>query len=307
LGREESAIDDGKESARFGAAPYDGLSRCAEVETSFRRTRLIPEAATAACDGAAHAVAVHFQRDAAALTRRAGKSGFAWAKLRLTGLQGWLEEMVYYNSDFGRSRRARDRAMAALFQGIRALRYPKAKVALWAHNRHITRDPAAVAFGVNMGAILAAELRGRYAIVGLVSHEASIDWPGAGCGPVDPPPSPGSVETILHDLGEDTLLVDLRFPGTRDPHLAPGRLYELNDTLLVPATAFDLLVFLDRSPKMTPLAWPPCSWRAARPARGSIANVLVREDRPWRGVRITRWTQARSTTARGAAVVRQSQ
>ena len=54
------------------------------------------------------------------------------------------------------------------------------------------------------------------------------------------------------------MLVDLRFPGARDPLLAPGQLYELNDTVMVPARAFDFLVFLDRSHKMAPLAWPSC-------------------------------------------------
>lgn len=239
-----------------GAAPYDGLSRCAEVQSTFVGSSSVPADATPACEGAVQAVASHFQRDAAALTRRAGKTTFAWAKLRLAGLQAWLEEMIYYRSDINRAGTARDRGMATLFQGIRALRFPKAKVALWAHNAHIARDPTAFGF-TNMGSFLAAELGGKYSVVGLVSHEANIDWRGVGCGPSSLP-GPDSVEQILHDVGEETLLVDLRFPDAEDPLLVPGRIYELNRQRMVPAQAFDGLVFLDRSRKMAPLAWPSC-------------------------------------------------
>ncbi len=47
--------------------------------------------------------------------------------------------------------------MATLLLGIRKLRYPKAKVAVWAHNGHITRDPSAYDL-TTMGSFLHAEL-----------------------------------------------------------------------------------------------------------------------------------------------------
>lgn len=179
-------------------------------------------------------------------------------KLRLAGLQSWLEEMVYYRSDFPRAYAARDRGMAALFQGIRTLRYSKAKVALWAHNGHITRDPAAYGL-TTMGSHLDAALGKKYVILGLTSWEVSIDWPSVGCGPQPLRPSPFQpVENILHGFGEDALLVDLRFPGTSEPLLAPGGLYNVGNASMVPARAFDALVYLDRSRKMTPVAWAPC-------------------------------------------------
>ena len=164
------------------AAPYDGLSRCAVVEGTFRLSRQTPAENTAACDGAARAVAARFARDAKPLTRQVGKTDLAWAKLRLAGLQAWLEEMIYFNSDFPRAYEARDRGMATLFAGIRALRLPKtAKVAVWAHNGHVTRDPNAFSL-TTMGSFLATSLRNKYVVLGLVSAEASVDWPGSAAG-----------------------------------------------------------------------------------------------------------------------------
>jgi erythromycin esterase len=238
------------------AEPWAGLERCFFVEGVFNFSLRVPEAEAAVCDASVQAVEGFFAANARTFGRGARKVEFEWAKLHLTGLRAWLEEMIYNNSDPQRSFAARDRGMASLLLGIRKLRYPKAKVAVWAHNAHITRDPEA--YGLpSMGSFLDAELPGKYAIIGLVSHAAAIDWPPVGCGPRDVP-GPGSVEELLHGLGEPALLVDLRFPGAATPLLEPGRSYELNNTEMVPARAFDVLLFLDRSHKMTPLQWRPC-------------------------------------------------
>jgi len=236
--------------------PYAGLERCRAAEAIFRPRGTVSEVEIAPCADSTDAVAAYFASHARTLPRLVGKVDFAWAKLRLAGLAAWVEEMRWYGRDFPRSFAARDRGMATLFQGIRALRHAKSKIALWAHNGHITQD--ANAYGLTtMGSFLAQELKGKYATVGLVSHRAAIDWPGVGCGAVEIP-GPGSVEEILHDLGEPALLVDLRFPGASEPPIAPGQVYELNSTPMVPARAFNALVFLDRSRKMTPVAWVPC-------------------------------------------------
>jgi erythromycin esterase len=237
-------------------APFDGLARCGAVEAAFRGTQVVPPEETAACNGAARAVADRFAHDAAALIRQVGKTDFTWATLRLTGLQAWIEEMVYFDSDFERSFAARDRGMAALFLGIRALRMPGAKVAVWAHDAHIAKDGSG--FGlVVMGSVLAGALGPRYATLGLVGHDVSIDWRGVGCGPV-PPPGAASVEELLHDLGEEALLVDLRFPGAAPPLLTPGATYEIVHASMVPLRAFNGLLYLEHSRAMAPLAWPPC-------------------------------------------------
>jgi erythromycin esterase-like protein len=238
------------------AEPWAGLERCGFVEGVFNFSLRVPEAEAAECDASVQAVEGLFVANARTFGRGARKVDFEWAKLRLAGLRAWLDEMIYNESDPQRSFAARDRGMAALLLGIRKLRYPKAKVAVWAHNGHITRDPEAYDL-TTMGSFLDAELPGKYAVIGLVSHAAAIDWPPIGCG-VHDVPGPGSVEELLHGLGEPALLVDLRFPGTSTPLLEPGRSYELNSTEMVPARAFDVLLFLDRSPKMTPLQWRPC-------------------------------------------------
>ena len=96
-------------------------------------------------------------------------------------------------------------------------------------------------------------------IVREAAWEVAIDWPAVGCGPQPLRPGPfPAVESLLHRFGEDALLVDLRFPGTSEPLLEPGGLYGVGEAPMVPARAFDGLVYLDRSRKMTPLAWASC-------------------------------------------------
>src|ERR1044072_9436697 len=123
-------------------------------------------------DAPVQAFADLFAANAKTFGRGPRKTDFEWAKLRLAGLRAWVDEMIYNNSDPGRSFAARDRGMATLLQGIRRLRYPKAKVAVWAHNGHITRDPEAFHW-TSMGACLAAERPGQHGMIVLVSHAAA--------------------------------------------------------------------------------------------------------------------------------------
>jgi hypothetical protein len=108
-----------------------------------------------------------------------------------------------------------------------------------------------------MGSYLARSLKKSYVNIALAAHEVDIDWPGIGCGSADPSPSGDSVEELLHALGEPTLLVDLAFPGTREPYIPPGE-RELGDYLVNPPQLYNGILYLEVSPKMTPLAWPSC-------------------------------------------------
>jgi erythromycin esterase-like protein len=144
--------------------------------------------------------------------------------------------------------------MAYAFGVLRALRFPKAKTIVWAHNFHLAKGT--ITRKQTMGSYLAASLGKSYADIALVAHEVDIDWLRIGCGPADPP-FPGSVEEILHALGEPALLVDLAFPGTQDPYIPPG-VRGLGYYFVNPAQLYNGVLYLDVSPKMTPLAWPSC-------------------------------------------------
>ena len=215
----------------------------------------VPAESYAQCTQALGEIDDHFRKNARTLQRQTSKTDFEVAKLRLVGLRAWEDESFYFNSNGIRSYSARDEGMAYALRTLRALRFPKVKVVVWAHNSHIARGilPAGER---PMGSHLAAALGSSYANFALTAHEVSIDWPGVGCGSVLRPGA-SSIEEPLHALGEEALLVDLRFPGTSDPYLPRGT-YLLGGRSLVPHDLYTGILYLERSPKMTPTAWRSC-------------------------------------------------
>jgi erythromycin esterase len=231
-----------------------GIQACDGVASLSDPGRVSAES-YARCTQALQEIEGHFQRNARTLQRQTSKADFEIAKLRLVGLRAWEDESFYYFSDGLRSYSARDAGMAYALQVLRNLRFPKVKVVVWAHNSHIARSvlPAGER---PMGSHLAAALGSSYVNLALTAHEVAIDWPGIGCGSVQVRTT-GSVEEPLHALGEEALLVDLRFPGTSDPYLPRGT-YFLGSRSLVPHDLYTGIVYLERSPKMTPLSWRSC-------------------------------------------------
>ncbi len=95
------------------------------------------------------------------------------------------------------------------------------------------------------------------------SHETWVDFSFFYCGP-DDPAGENAVERRLHELGEDYLLVDLDIPPGHAPFLAPGEVYELSHSPMVPNRHFDGIVYLDYSRPMAPLFLPSaCSEEGA--------------------------------------------
>jgi erythromycin esterase-like protein len=229
-----------------------GIRKCEGVEVDHLPAR-IPEADHQQCIEALDGVGELFAREAQSIVRQTSKADFEWAKIRQVGLRAWEFEIWYED---GRSYSARDEGMAYAFQAIRRLRFPKAKVAVWAHNSHISKAPRPGDNGIPMGMHLASALGKSYVNLGLAAHEVSIDWPGIGCGPVDL--LGNSIEQILHDLGQGDLLVDLDFPGGQPPLLSPGTFINLGNRRMVPRDHFDGLLYLEASPGMVPLRWAPC-------------------------------------------------
>ncbi|MDH3253987.1 MAG: erythromycin esterase family protein, partial [Acidobacteriota bacterium] len=165
-----------------------------------------------------------------------------WARIHVVGLRAWQLQSFYGDTDLNRSYEERDRGMAYIAQKIRELRFPEAKTALWAHNGHISMGGDYIPGVDTMGTFLKRDLGDAYEPIGLVSYQANIDWPGVGCGPLDPS-LPSSVEGRLREFGEEFLFVDLDFPGADEPLLDPGALFYLNRGRMVPRAEFRALVY----------------------------------------------------------------
>jgi erythromycin esterase-like protein len=242
---------------RIGLAEDDprilGINRCEGVVETFFPDPL-PEDRYQDCKAALAAVARLFEREAASIVRRTSKRDFGWAKVRQVGLDTFMDQLYYRETAPERAFDARDRGMAYIFQAIRNLRYPGAKTALWAHNHHLAKNSPEYFYSLILGTLLDRSLKkGSYVSIALIGREVSIDWPAFNyCGP-RPAPGNGAVEWLLHDLGEDFLLVDLD-----SPFLEEGKVYEFSDYPMVPRRQFDALVFLDVSPKFDPLDRPAC-------------------------------------------------
>lgn len=246
---------------RIGVGPDDpravGVRRCDGVGDP-RSAGSVSAEQHQQCLAGLQAVDELFRREARAIARQTSPWDFEWAKINLVALRAWEDEAYYYNSDRRRAVEARDAGMAYLFRAIRDLRYRNLRTAIWAHNFHIAED-AANSFWSNrtMGTPLREAFGDGYITFALIAQAAEIDWLGVGCGPTGFADR-GSVEGLLHGLGYEYLLVDLRFPGAQEPFLAPGSRYQLNGTAMVPRQQFDGLIYLERSRRMEPLAWSPC-------------------------------------------------
>lgn len=212
------------------------------------------------CTGALAAIDDDFTRRAAEIVRRTSKNDFAMARVHLAGLRAWEDETFYANHDATREVNARDAGMAYALLHLSAVRYPKAKVVVWAHNAHVgegntDRVNPGVAW---MGSHLAQALGANYFAVGFGAFDTEVDWPAIGaCGPVTFFGGPGSAEEILHSLGQGDLLVAVDQPGVV-PQVLQATVLQLGAQRIEIPRDFDALVYLERSPKMHPLNWPSC-------------------------------------------------
>jgi erythromycin esterase-like protein len=228
----------------------DAIEACDGV-VSF--SSVIPRESHEKCLGGLAEVEAHLRADAQSLIRQTSKQDLELAKLFLVGLRAW--ENMNFEKDPARSFTYRDESMAYAFQALRAMRFPRAKIAVWAHNSHISRAVHPSNGGRVMGMYLAESLKGNYVNLSLASYRTAIDWLSLGCGPIDVQLD-GSVEAPLHDLGHAALLVDLDFRGTSEPYLPPGE-YFLGSRRMDPRAHYDGILYLEDSPKMTPTGWRP--------------------------------------------------
>jgi len=236
-----------------------GIRACDGVETDYFFEGLpFPPELYQQCQGALADTAAFFDRDEKTIEGQTSKQDLGWARVSLVGQQAWQEEIFFIESDPDRGGKARDRGMAYAVQAIRDLRFPQARTALWAHNGHLAKKAGSSDyFGVEMGTLLADQLKSKYVAIGLSAHETYIDWIYLGlCGLVeDIPVGPGSLENVLHGLGPGAgVLAELK----KNPPFLQAGSYLVGAVSMVPSEQFDAILYLDVSPKMHPLLWASC-------------------------------------------------
>ena len=246
--------------ARIGVAgddpPAAGVQRCNGVSGPRAPRGQVRADGHAACMESLDAIAQRFASDSKAIIKKTSKTDFEWAKVRLVSLRSWQEFSFYDGSDFRRADEERDWGMAYVLRAMQSLRLPKnTKLVAWAHNFHVSKAPMENHGLANtMGTFLSAMLGSKYFVVGLIGWQVSYDQPGGFCG-TGRQPAPTSLEAKLHGLGEDHLLSD---PKVGSPVFDPGTAMPVSGFLVVPQDHYDAFVFLEESPRMTPVGRPPC-------------------------------------------------
>jgi erythromycin esterase-like protein len=239
----------------------EGIRACQGVTVFLPRDQIPPEKHEQ-CLQALGAVDEHFRRNGKAILRQIPRQEFDVVRLRLAGLRAW--EIQSYlivgdymvGEDFMVGYSARDEAMANAFFTLRNLRFPRAKTVVWAANGHISRT--ILPGGARpMGMHLAKALGRNYANFAIAAYQSDLSFlPFFPCGPVER--RDNTVEEKMYELGEDYLLVDLAFPGTRTPFLPRGRFYNMGLDHLVPHQTYTGLIYMEHSPGMHPLFRQSC-------------------------------------------------
>lgn len=224
-------------------------------------TGVIPDARNQQCLQGLAAAEELIDQEAAQHTARISPQDLEYARLRLVGLRSWQGEEYYFSIGDGvKANESRDVGMAYAFGVLRRLRYGDIKTVVWAHNYHIAKDAQASSWSTRtMGSYLRETFGSSYVALALIANIPEIDWPFlSGCGPAQVFRHSGVLETQLHNLGYEALLVDLDFPGGKPPFLAPSEGIRFSEAGMIPANQFDGAFFLERSHKMDPLRWPSC-------------------------------------------------
>jgi erythromycin esterase-like protein len=256
-----------EDERRLGGLRLSGAGYRADADTSgprfghrSLRLRLDPLDATeernARWDravGAARAVLARMEAESLGMASRATGDQVALA-LRNARL-------VQQGCEAGRHPPVRDRAMAGNLAWLLDQAPPGTRVALWAHNAHVSRRENA------MGAFLAERFGAGYWNIALAFHEGAYTaMDGRDLRAYDGVPSqPGSLEWALHRTGIPLLALDLRGVSAADSASAwLAADPEFRTIGLLPvghgfhrtrvAHDFDAVLFVDRASPSRPLS-----------------------------------------------------
>jgi len=231
----------------------EGIRACDGV-TVTHPLGTVPQETHDLCLQALGAIDLHFRRNQKGIERATSRYDLTMARLSLVSLRASELQNFIFAHDRPTGITVRDEGMAQAFLTLRSLRAPRARTVIWAANMHVSRTPLPDG-SRSMGSFLAAALRRDYVSFALGAYETEIDFPGLPCGAVER--RENTVEERLHELGEDALLVDLAFPGTRNPFLPRGW-YNMGVDQVDPHRQYNGVLYMERSPKMHPLQWGSC-------------------------------------------------
>ena len=170
------------------------------------------------------------------------------AHLRLASVGAFDESIFELAKEPSKAQGARDAVMYEAFTTLRGQRWPQAKVAVWAHNLHITRnnpgiEQASYPGAVTLGTLLDRELGASYAPIGLVGYAVGIDWQtGPDTAMFN---AKGSIELALHTAKRSLAFVDLVTPVS-EPFVAAGKTMLVSGEKMVPSAHYAGLVFIDK-------------------------------------------------------------
>jgi erythromycin esterase len=232
----------------------EGILLCDGAEVTYPE-RGYPKACYERCQEALAAAGELFDEEEARIVRATSREDLAWARVHLVSAQTLQESIFYYHTDPARAYSARDRGMAAVAAAIREIRFPHARVALWAHNAHVMKNAPESSYALeNMGTFLDEEFGQQYAAIALTAYEFYLEWFDNGlCGGPYSYDGDIALEALLHRTGEAALLADFVQQRGDESFLEPGADYSIGGITGVPARHFDGLVYMANSPAMETL------------------------------------------------------
>ena len=127
-------------------------------------------------------------------------------------------------------------------------RYPGHKVVVWAHNSHIARSRYGAATPETMGAWVAQRRGAEVYALGLYMGRGVAAWNSRELYPIAAP-KPDSLEAIMTSAGRTMSFIDIGGATAAVPAWArrptPAREWGVRDVTIVPAQAYDGLLYID--------------------------------------------------------------
>ena len=251
--------------ARLGYGEGDplveGIQACDGAELTYFPDQPYPEELYQQCQSALSATAELFEESRREIIRATSRDDVAWARIHLVSAQSWQELIFFLASDFHRAYAARDQGMAFVAAAIRDIRFPRARVALWAHNGHINKNGPDASNGLTTMGTFLDEAFGRfYVSLALAAYETYLEWPWIDrCGGPFFLFGSNPVEPLLQATGESALLVDFDPRGQRPGFFTPGIEYSVGGLGGLPEEHWDGMVYFEVARAMDPLFdEPPC-------------------------------------------------
>lgn len=179
------------------------LTTCLTSPVTLETT---PEAYNACVDGLS-AMTAYLDAHADVLST-ADADALATFRIDLLSFASWQDEAFFFETDTARSYEVRDVAMGAIFLDAQARFFPGERVALWAHDYHLSmaHDQAAYSFPIGattLGTVLHDTLGPRYQAFAISAVEIAINWPNVGTG-VQPRGQQGVEDEVADLLVEGT-------------------------------------------------------------------------------------------------------